>query len=123
MEDGSTEYVDKLSNITYFCEEGDTLRWYSWCHRINPEKKWKGFTYKKVSPNDEDYNKYRTYRAWKLDNYYYINNFMTEEEFIESYKPYTFYIESDDGINEYITTEYEYEYYNKSMKRLDLSRT
>ena len=47
---------------------------------------------------------------------------MTEEEFIENYKPYTFYIESDDGINEYITAEYEYDYYNKSMKRSDLLR-
>lgn len=122
-ENGSEEYVDKLSDITYFCEKGDASRWYSWCCRVDSEKKWKGFTYKKVSPNDEDYNKFRIYHAWEHDNYDYIHNFMTEEEFIENYKPYTFYIESDDGINEYITAEYEYEYYNKSMKRLDLSRT
>ena len=86
MEDGSIEYVEKLSRITYFCEKGDASRWYSWCCKVNSGKKWKGFTYKKVSPNDENYAKFRTYRAWEHDNYDYINNFMTEEEFIESYK-------------------------------------
>lgn len=117
---GSIDYVEKLSNITYLCEEGDSARWYSWAWRVKEEKKWEGFTYKKVSPYDEDYDKSKTYRAWSHDNYPYIHYFMSEEEFIEKYKPYTLYLESDDGINEYITVEYEYEYYNNSMKRLDL---
>ena len=121
---GSIDYVEQLSSIAYLCEKGNATRWYSWAWRVKEEKKWEGFTYKKVSPNDEDYDESRTYAAWGRDNHYhYIHYFMSEEEFIENYKPYTLYIESDDGINEYIATEYQYEYYNEPMKRLDLSRT
>ena len=122
---GSINYVEELSSITYFCEEGNATRWYSWAWRVLTEKKWEGFTYKKVSPNDEDYDTSKTYGAWDYNNlqYHYIHNFMSEEDFIENYKPYTLYIESDDGINEYIATEYEYDYYNIPMKRLDLIRT
>ena len=122
---GSINYVEELSSITYFCEEGNATRWYSWAWRVLTEKKWEGFTYKKVSPDDENYDKVKTYGAWGHDNhhYHYIHDFMSEEEFIENYKPYTLYIESDDGINEYIATEYEYDYYNVPMKRLDLRRT
>ena len=117
----SIDYVEQLSSITYLCEKGNDTRWYSWAWKVKAEKKWEGFTYKKVSPNDEDYDESRTYAAWASDNHYhYIHYFMSEEEFIENYKPYTLYIESDDGINEYIATEYEYEYFNEPMKRLDL---
>ena len=113
--------MEQLSSITYLCEKGNATRWYSWAWRVREEKKWEGFTYKKVSPNDDDYDESRTYAAWASDNHYhYIHNFMTEEEFIENYKPYTLYIETDDGINEYIATEYEYDYFNEPMKRLDL---
>ena len=121
---GSIDYVEQLSSITYLCEKEAATRWYSWAWRVKEEKKWEGFTYKKVSPNDEDYDESRTYAAWARDNHYhYIHDFMTEEEFIENFKPYTLYIESDDGINEYIATEYEYEYFNEPMKRMDLNRT
>lgn len=121
---GSIDYVEQLSSITYLCEKRNATRWYSWAWRVKEEKKWEGFTYKKVSPNDEDYDESRTYAAWARNNHYhYIHDFMTEEEFIENFKPYTLYIESDDGINEYIATEYEYEYFNEPMKRMDLNRT
>ena len=116
-------YRKGISSITYLCEEGDATRWYSWAVRSETEDKWEGYTYKKVSPNDENYDKSRIYRVWSNDNCHCIDNFTSEEEFIENYKPYTLYIESDDGINEYIGTEYEYDKFNVPMKRLDLSRT
>ena len=108
-------YRKSIQTITYLCEEGDTTRWYSWAVRSETEDKWEGYTYYNVKNLDVTYLSCRNRED--------VDYFISEEKFIEDYKPYVLYIESDDGIKEYITTEYEYDKFNVVLKRMDLGKT